>query len=291
MLNVTVKKFSALALVATLASCGGGGGGGGGGGSTYGSYSSPSITANAFVNALNDADAAATGNLSYVELYEDETLRSATAGEDQWFVIYDNKYNEHKAVSLQYIRTIVYYDYYSNNRATADEFRSIERNDILAGNTNGDFWGDDYEVVDQFFVGGEAVYEGRRSGLMYEDETNSFDVSLMAGELEQRKFIEKAAKVSFAYNVGIETSLALVSLGQKVEKKLGSNGGEITAADQAALVGDLEHLTGVSLADALAASMDNSKKQELLDKVAAKIGTSSENLEQRLLPELFGLEL
>ncbi len=290
-LNKSLSMLAMGSMLTVLASCGGGGGGGGGS-SSYGLYSSPNITATTFVNNLNSVDG--VGVYSEIELYADETVRSATPGEEDWFVIWDDKYNEYKAVSLQYIRSIAYYDYYSNNYyETAGEFRSIERDDILSGNLNGDFWGDDYEVVD--VVGTDAfgglIFEGRRSNMLYEDEAGTFDVSLMTAEVENKKAIERAAKISYLYELPIETSLSLVSLGKKVEQKLGSNGGEITAADQLALTNDLEHLTGVTLQEVVAAGTSSQGKEEILEKISSKIGTSAANLEQRLLPDLFGVDL
>ena len=116
-------KLSLLALLTTLASCSGGGGGGSTGGgvyyppttgggstgggstgggstSTYGAYQSANILASEFVSSLNSVDSTYS---SRVELYTNETLRSQTAGQDDWFVIYDAKFSEYKAVSL--IRT------------------------------------------------------------------------------------------------------------------------------------------------------------------------------------------
>lgn len=277
-------KMSLLALLATLASCGGGGGGGGGG-STYGTYYSPNILASEFVSSLNSVDGTYS---STVELYTNETLRSQAPGQEDWFVIWDAKYGEYKAVSLQYVRSIVYYDYYSNNRAVAAEFRNIERDDILAGELNGDYYGNDYEVVDLRWDG---YYEGRNSGYLYEDETSTTDVSLLAKEQEQRKFFSKAAKVSLVFNVSLETSMSMVTLGSKIEKMLSRGNGELTEQDQAALLGDIKSLTGVSLEEMKAASEDSAKKEEVLAKVAAKIGTSAQNLEQRFLPEVFGITL
>lgn len=290
-LQKSLSMLSVAAMLSVLASCGGGGGGGGGG-SSYGLYSSPSITATSFVNNLNSVDGISFN--SEIELYADETLRSATPGEDDWFVIWDDKYGEYKAVSLQYVRSIAYYDYYSNNYyETASEFRSIETDDILSGSLDGDFWGDDYEVVD--VVGTDAfgglIFEGRNSNFLYEDETGTFDVSLMTAEVENKKSIERAAKISYLYELPIETSLSLVSLGKKVEQKLGSQGGEITAQDQAALTKDLERLTGVTLQEVVEAGSSATQKEALLEKISSKIGTSSANLEQRLLPDLFGIEL
>lgn len=298
----TVLKLSALLSMLALASCGGGGGGGGGGTypgsgsgtgtgsgtstSTYGAYTSPNILASEFVSALNNVDGTYS---SAVQLYSNETLRSQQAGQEQWFVIWDAKYSEYKAVSLNYVRTIVYYDYYSNNRAVASEFRSIERGDILAGRVNGDTYGNDYEVVD--YNVGSGYYEGRNSGYLYEDEAGTTDVSLMAREQEKKKFYEKAAKVSFAYNVSLETSMSMVTLGSKIEKMLSRGGGELTVEDQSALLSDLKTLTGVSLQEIAEAAQNQKSKQEVLAKIADKIGTTSQNLEQKFLPEVFGVTL
>jgi hypothetical protein len=303
----TLKTFSTLSLLALLAACNGGGGGGyvgggtggiGGGGTTGGGggytpppsknwYSSPNVTVNQFVSALNSI-AGYGQNQSTVMLYTNETYRSMIPGQEEWFVIYDDKFNEYKAVSLQYIRAIVYWDYYSNNTALASEFRAIETDDILSGNVNGDFWGDDYEVVD--WNSFTQSYWGRRSGFEYEDEAETKDVSLMTAELQQREFIKKAASISYAFNVSIETSLSLASLGDKAERML-KKSGELTLADQLALAGDFQRLTGVSLPEMMAATQDQRAQGELVEKIATKIGTSAANLENRILPELFGIEI
>lgn len=276
-------KLSMLAMLVVLASCGGGGGGSAP--STYGTYHSPNILASEFVNSLNSVDGTYS---SHVELYTNETLRSQVPGQEDWFVIWDAKYSEYKAVSLQYIRSIVYYDYYANNRAVASEFRSIERGDILSGNLNGDYYGNDYEVVDRLSSG---YFEGRNSGYLYEDEATSTDVSLLAKEQEQKKFFDKAAKVSLVYNVSIETSMSMVTLGSKIERMLTRANGELTQEDQAALLGDIKTLTGVSLEELQKASENSAAKEEVLAKVAAKFGTSAQNLEQKFLPEVFGITL
>lgn len=283
----TFLKLSVLSMLFALASCGGGGGGGSDDDtpSTYGKYSSSSILASDFVAALNTVDGTTS---SAVELYTNETLRSQTVGQDEWFVIYDAKFAEYKAVSLQYVRTIVYYDYYSNNKAVAGEFRKIENNDVAAGNLNGDLYGNNYEVVDLL---GSGYYEGRQSGYLYEDEAGTTDVSLLAKEEEQNKFFAKAAKVSFTYNVSLETSMSMVTLGSKIEKMLSKANGELTQEDSAALLGDIKSLTGVSLEELQKATESSSAKEEVLAKVAAKLGTSSQNLEQKFLPEVFGITL
>jgi hypothetical protein len=258
-----------LCAVSALTSCGGGGGGGG---STYGLYSSGSLTANQFVSALNDVDGAPLYDESDIVLYTDETIRSTEPNQEDWFVIYDAKFDEYKAVSLQYVRSVVYYDYYSNDFSAADEFRNIENDDIGAGYINGDLFGDDYEVVD--LVGG--VFFGRESGFSYEDEEETTDVNLMTGEVEKKQFFQQAANVSYAYSVSLNTAMSLVSLGGKVEGMLKKNESE---------------LTGVTIEEVVQAGLDGQKKAEVLKKVASKIGTTSVHLEDQILPELFGITL
>jgi hypothetical protein len=285
---INAKKLMSLflALASTLLVSCGGGGGGGGGGSTYGSYTSPYVTSQAFVDALNNVDPQYAD--SYIELYSDETVRSGIIGEEEFFVFYDAKYNEYKAVSLQYVRSIIYYDYYSNNNALADEFRFIEDDDILSGFFDGDPFGDDYEVVDYDFI--TDLYFGRNSGFAYEDEEETFDVNLMQSDKEKMAFFKKASAISLTYNVSIQTSMSLVTLGKKVEKLIGGNG-EITNEDQQALVTDISNLTGVTLEDVTAAQADETKKAELLKKIADKIGSTASNLEHKILPEVFGVNL
>lgn len=272
-----------LCAISALTSCGGGGGGG----SSYGLHSSGSLTATQFVSALNDVDGAPLYDESDIVLYTDETIRSTEPNQEDWFVIYDAKFDEYKAVSLQYVRSVVYYDYYSNDFSAADEFRNIENDDIMAGYTNGDLFGDDYEVVD--LVGG--IFFGRESGFSYEDEEETTDVNLMTGEIEKKQFFQQAANVSYAYSVSLDTAMSLVSLGGKVEGMLKKNESELTVADQEAIMGDLQELTGVTIEEVLQAGVDGQKKADVLKKVASKIGTTSANLEDQILPELFGISL
>lgn len=275
-----------LATTALLNGCGGGGGGG----TSYGYYNSPYISANGFVTALNDVDGAPYYDESEVILYTDETVRSAIAGQEDWFVIYDAKYNEYKAVSLQYIRSLTYYSYYSSNFQTADEFRDVENSDIYNGYLDGDLFGDDYEVVDYNTFDG--LYYGRESGYAYEDETESTDVNLLAGEAQMKKLAQKVSNISYAYQVSAETALSLVSLGEKVETmvKKGAAQEELSAADQEVLLSDLEHLTGLTLEDAMAAALSEDAKKEAVAKIAEKVGANPQTLENKLLPELFGIK-
>lgn len=286
-LSSKLQTLAVLIMAAALTACSGGGGGGGGGSSSsVGPRTSPSITATSFISALNSVDGASFPLDSYMVKDQYDTLRT----DEDWFVIWDAEYNENVAVSLQYIRSIVYYDYFSSNNGLAREYRAINADDAFMYGIIGDGFGNNYEIVDYAGVDawGDAIYVGYDSGLFYEDEQDTFDVSLMASEKETKEFFQKAANVSFAYSINIETSLALVTLGQKVEQMLDQSKGEITAEDQLALMNDLSELTGVTLDDVQKAAIDTQAKEELISDVANRIGTSASNLEQRILPEVFG---
>jgi hypothetical protein len=275
---------ASLLATAALSSCGGGG-------VTYGYYNTPYISATQFVNALNDVDNAPYYDESEIILYTDETIRSAQPGQDDWFVIWDAEFNQYKAVSLQYIRAITYYSYYSSSFQTAEEFREIEADDRFYGYFDGDLFGNDYEVVD--LVGG--IFYGRESGYAYEDEMETTDVNLLAGEQQVKKLAQKVSNISYAYQVSPEMALSLVSLGEKVENMLQKGAGqqELTDADQEVLLKDLEHLTGVTLEEVIAAGNDANGKKEILNKIAAKnadSGITSQKLEDKILPELFGIK-
>ena len=287
------KLLLAMALTTTaitLNSCSGGGGGGGGGStSTYGAYQSPYITATQFVNSLNDVDGTTGVNASEVTLFEDETVRS-TWDSEEWFVIYDGLRGEYKAVSLQYIRSIVYYDYYSNNYAAADEFRNIEEDDMYYGNYDGDAYGEDYEDVS--YNSYDGYFYGEVTGYQYEDEVETHDVNLIASEKEELALYNKVSKISYTYKVSLETATSLAKLGDKVEGMLkkGAAQEELTAEDQAALMSDLENITGVTLEEVVAAEFDNQKKDEVMKKISTKMGTTPQQLEDEILPQLLGIQ-
>lgn len=287
-----ITKTANIALLASsllFAACNGGSSSGGSTGGSTGpvtqAFTSPSASVDAFVDSLNYIDN--TAYQSYVEVYEDKTYRYQDEGKDDWFVIYDAKYDEHKAVSLQYVRAIVYYDTVRNTDTLASEFRAIETDDILNGEVNGDVNGDDYEVVD--YDSSTDSYWGRNSGYEYEDQADTTDVRHMAAQTEELKFFKKAAQVSFEFNVAMPTAMTLVTLGQKIEGM--SKKGELSQEDFSILASDMEKVTGASFADIAKAVTNPEAKQALMNKVADKVGTSAANIEQRLLPEMFGINL
>jgi len=287
--------MSLVAAAVSFNGCSGGGGGGGtggsggsGGGSTYGAYQSSYITATQFIDSLNSVDGTSGLDASDIVLYEDETERSSWDSEE-WFVIYDGLRAEYKAVSLQYVRSIVYYDYYSSNYAAADEFRNIEEDDMYYGDFDGDAIGADYEDVS--YNSYDGYFYGEVTGYQYEDETDTHDVNLMASETEEMALYNKVSKISYTYKVSLETATSLAKLGDKVEGMLkkGAAQEELTAEDQAALVGELENLTGVTLEEVVAAGFDSEKKEEMMKKISSKMGTTPQQLEDQILPELLGV--
>jgi methyl-accepting chemotaxis protein len=278
-------NLSLITILFAFASCGGGGGpvpvtsGGTVFNPVFGTYNSPDITAISFVKALNNLEN--TNSVLLLNTYE--TQRTTPRAQD-WFVIWDDKNNQFKAVSLYYVESLVYFDFFSNNESAVAEFRKKE-----SAHNGNDYY--NYEIVDQVFQDGRLGYQGRVSGSLYEDEATTTDVNLMAKDNEKMKFIRKAANVSLVYNLSIQTSLSLVTLGSKMEKMLSHGNGELTTDDRSAIAGDLKNLTGMSLEDIQAAANDSSLKSEVLSKIASKIGTSAQSLEQNILPELFGITL
>ncbi len=260
---------------------------GGGGSSSYGAYQSPYVSASSFVNGLNATDNTLIN--SEVILYTNETAYATYDGE-QRFVIYDGLRNEYKAVSLQYIRSIVYYDYYSNSYALAEEFRDIENYDMATGFYDGDAYGLDYEDVS--FNSYDGYFYGQVTGYQYEDETETHDVNLIASEKEELALYDKISKISYTYQVSLETATSLAKLGDKVEGMLkkGAAQEELTAEDQAILTKDLEKITGVTIEEVVAAELDSEKKEELIKKISSKMGTTPQQLEDHLIPELLGVQ-
>jgi len=281
-----IKKLMASALLLSTLASFTGCSGGGGGSSTYGAYMSPSASVTAFVNALNSVDGTYL-NQSAVMLYENETLRSLVPGEEQWFVIWDEKFGEYKSVSLQYVRSIVYYDYYSNSSALAQEFRDIETTDILNGDLNGDFFGDNYEVVDGI---GFGIYQGRNSGMLYDDDEETEDVVLEMKDAEQGKIFKQAALYSSAFKMPLSSAMSLISI--EKQAKTAVKKGEMTNDDLNSLSKSFEKFTGKSMNDFAAAMVDAGSKATLIKDVAKKIGMDEQKLEERIVPEIekmFGL--
>lgn len=285
-----MKKLTASALLvgsmATLVGCGGSSGSS----SSWGAYSSPFVTADQFVSALNRIDPQLA--TSDVILYEDETIRSASFLEDDWFVIYDAKYDENKAFNLDWLRTVVYYDYYASSTHLAEEFRDREGDDIFAGDVNGDFWGDKYEVVDPVydFFGDFLYFRGRNSGWEYNEGDETTDASLMVKEKTRDEILKKGAAISYEFSMPIEEAISVASLLKKTEAIVakGRSNEELTPEDLGSITKDLEHLTGVTIEEVAAAALNNDLKAELSKKAAKKLKISAQTFENKILGEIMG---
>lgn len=282
------KMFLALTATSLLASCGGGGGATGGTTNPSGSYhTSPYVTASGFVSALNSVD-----GTYYNELVKDKY--DTDRNDEDFFVIWDAEYGQYVGVSLDYLKTVEYYSYYSDNVDLADEFRNVQSDDEFFGGLIGDGYGNDYEVVtyDYTDLWGEDHFQGVDTGLMYGDEDETKDVTLMVADQQKKAFFLKASKISVLYDMDIKKAAEVVSLGDKLEVMVSnSNGIELTQKDQLALASDIERLTGKTASDFQKALEDQESKEELLSDVAKKMKISADTLENKLLPELLQVEL
>lgn len=269
------------------------------------SINNPSLSASGFVSAMNkvnvstDAYGEVIFNKSYVEKFADETLRKQVEGKDDWFVIWDDKAKNHKAVSLQYIRALSYYDMNQYNYET-DEYGSYYELDWASDNDRGDHRiyeeflktspdGSNYEVVT--YDSSSGLFNGTQTKYSYEDEVETSDVLLLSASKQEKQFFNKAAYVSLAYNLNIQSSLSLVSLAESTERLMNKNNGRLTVQDQAAFASGLTSIAGVSGLEIVKALSDKESKAELLDKISERIGTSPAVLENKILPELLSIHL
>lgn len=254
-----------------------------------GSETGYSRSVNRFVRSLNYSDSGLfTSYDSEVVLYTNETERSLISGEGDWFVIYDDRRDRYMAVRIGYLRGLEGYGYEDYIGELGDSFRSNEGFNRLFGNTNGDSGGDNYEAVD---LGLDGLFYGRESGYTYEDEDFVTDVNLLVANSEELSFYKKVAFISYTHSVAPRTASRLLTLGKKLEALNLGETSEISSEDSNVLLKDLESLAGVSKAELLELMSNSRNKQDILNKVSTHIGTTSQNLEDHLLPELFGINL
>lgn len=254
-----------------------------------GSETGYSRSVNRFVRSLNYSDSGLfTSYDSEVVLYTNETERSLISGEGDWFVIYDDRRDRYMAVRIGYLRGLEGYGYEDYIGELGDSFRSNEGFNRLFGNTNGDSGGDNYEAVD---LGLDGLFYGRESGYTYEDEDFVTDVNLLVANSEERDFYKKVAFISYTHSVAPRTASRLLTLGKKLEALNLGESSEMSLEDSNVLLKDLETLAGVSKTELLELMSNSRKKQDILNKVSTHIGTTSQNLEDHILPELFGINL
>lgn len=293
-----------IALTLTLVSCGGSGGGGGKGGggghgggsggsgsgsgggttSTYGLYSSTSISGQVFVNALNDLDGV---DLNELMVDEYSTVRSQVEGESLWFVIWDDGIEQYVSIDLFELREVQYYAYKRNDVNLAAEYASYVSDDYDNELYDGD--GVLYNIVDPFIgVDGQEYYEDI-DGWIYNEQAKTTDVNLMASKQENKKLFHRASALSLTYSINHEAAIRLAKLGTKVEGMVKE--GSLSLSNLNELSADIQGMTGISVGDMLRAAVDKDLRAELIKKVADDAGTTPKVIEKELLPELFGVEL
>lgn len=242
---------------------------------TFSYHTTPTITAQRFVDALNTVDA---------DTSDPSILKKPESLQEGYIVIYDAEDCHYRAVSMDFLRNLEYWSTHTSDVGTASEYRHMEFDDLLGT------YESERVVYDEdlSLTNGFDTYVGIQTGLSYEDESENYDVALANREAEDKAFYEKAASVSIAYNVKIESALQLVKLGQKVEVMMGGSG-ELTAEDSNYVMSNLKEIAGVDSDEIIQAMSDSKKKADVISKIAEKIGTSTQKLEDQILPELFGM--
>jgi len=242
-----------------------------------------------FVRSLNYSDSGFfTSYNSDVVLYTNETERSQISGEGDWFVIYDDKRDRYTAVRIGYLRGLAGYGYEEYIGELGDSYRSNEGFNRLFGNTEGDSGGDNYEVVDLY---SDGLFYGRESGYTYEDEDFVTDINLLVATSEEKKFYQRVANISYTHSLAPSSAAKLLILGQKVEAMQARGGQQLTEEDSKIILKELENFSGVSSDELLELTKDSRQKTRILQKISTHIGTTTDNLENHLLPELFGIRL
>jgi len=245
--------------------------------------------ANRFVRSLNIADSGLFSSYdSELILYTNETERSLVSGEGDWFVIYDDRRDRYTAVRIGYLRGLAGYSFEEYFGELGDSYRGNEGFNRLFGNTDGDSGGDNYEAVD---LASDGYFYGRESGYAYEDEDFVSDVNLLVAIAQEKRFYQRVANISYAHSIAPASAARLLVLGKKVEAMQSRGGQQLSAADSKIVLKELEGLSGVSQEELLKLSSDSREKGRILQKISTHIGTTAQNLEDHILPELFGLSL
>lgn len=121
------------------------------------------VTPESFVEGLNNID---SGYLptNYIEKSIYKTERNG------FFVYYDGLYDEYVAVNLSYLIALQYSFSYATNYDVANEFRIIQDDDEYEFSYIGDYYGDNYEIVDISYFDyntNEDVFKGYVTGSFY----------------------------------------------------------------------------------------------------------------------------
>lgn len=246
------------------------------------------------------------GGFSELMKKVEETERTKS-GDGNWFVIWDGNAKVYKAVSVSYIRELEmnfrrealasgysWTAYYTDDQGNKTEVDQSMTEYNYAANIAKEFQDSEdtdvsnWEVVS--YDPNSGIFTGTSTGYKYEDENETRDVSLMVAEKEALEKFERAANLSSYFQMNVQTSLALVTLAEFSQASMGKSSGA-TLADQQAFSSALSSIAGVSAADVMKAAVSERAKDEMVEKIAKKIGTSAANLENRILPELFGVSL
>ncbi len=166
---------------------------GGGGGSSIGGYSAPKVTAQSFVDRLNELDPE-----YYVYIYEvdkDDTFQPG------YIVFYDAFEDDTVAIDIQYLRD---YGYSATGAANAYMDGGLASISEFA----------DWDSWESWFWD-EDTYVGRNTGLLYDFENQldiaSKDLFAVKAKAEESNNYAWAQNVAFTYDVAMSEAQNIVS--------------------------------------------------------------------------------
>lgn len=237
-----------------------------------------------------------------------EIMKNDTLRDKDWIVIWDANNHAYKAVDVGYLRQIeiserqrvhgtseeFYEKYIGEDEYGNSDYSTYYNSPVIISRTGEIFIGDDTPTADTWeyvtYDRENNIFTGTTTGFKYEDEEATYDVSLMTAEKEETERYQRVGNLSAHFQMSVQTSMALVQLSDFAMRASKQNGG-FTKNDQLAFESGLSSIAGVTAGDVIKAIATGSDETEIVEKIAKKIGTSSANLKDRILPELFGIEL
>lgn len=196
-----------------------------------------------------------------------------------YFVFFDARINQNVAISLTDIQAFVAADLVDQKpmEMAALQYRMNSLNGLpLFGS----------ETVSQlgYDMQNRPMYVGDVTGFLYEDEGATKDVELMNAMQAESNLLAKASAISTHFLMGVEPSIKVAMLGEKVNRALKTQG-ELTKADEAAYTDEALGIAGTSMVEIAAAAMDPIAEKALRIKVAEKLGTTPANLRASILKQ------
>jgi len=248
-----IKQITGFALVLALVSCSGGGGGG--------HHSTPLVTAQSFINKLNDLD----GKIGAHYVAKDPTQA------DGWIVFYDDAFGETVAIDITGLRLSGYSAY----EAAAD---------YIDG-----FLNDYTEFASEFTPAAiaawaasgftEDFFEGEVSGFLYEETTQATkDLELAAAMLQNIQLKRHAETIASHYQLSEEQGRKIAKLNSDWNKLAKSR--SLTDEDAAAFTEKAFGVNVKEIESAVTAQAEGNEQatEDLINRVSKNLETTPENV-------------